>query len=298
MTAAVDFAELFDPDFLAAVQHLKIVARRVPRAGRLAEQRSQDLGSGIEFRDFRPYAAGDDFRAIDWNIYRRLGRVFLRLFEELEDLSLYLMPDVSTSMSSDGLVRMRATLRTTMALATVSLSQHDRVGVFPFANKLISPRPPAAGRGRIMALAKHLATLESHGDTDMVASLVEFAKQRLRPGLLVVLSDYFDPGGIETVIEALKRQRHKLLLIQIARDEDRDPRFRGDYRLVDCESGQAQDVSVDEAVLGRYRESYDRFQAKIIAFAKSHPAGFLRLNADQEVVPQLANLFETGSYVT
>ncbi len=297
MATGIAFAELFDPKFLESLQHLKIVARRVPRGGRLAEQRSLDLGAGIEFRDFRPYASGDDFRAIDWNIYRRLGRVFLRLFEELEDLSLYLMPDVSKSMTSDGKGRLRATLRTTMALAAVSLSQHDRVGLFPFADHLLQSRPPAAGRGRVMSMAKHLSELPSAGGTDLVHSLGEFAKRKMRGGLLVIISDFFDPAGIDSVLKALKRQRHKILLVQIARDEDRDPRFQGDYRLVDSETGQSQDVSVDAQVLKRYQESYDRFQNKLIDFSKSHPAGFLRLNADEEVVPQLAGLFESGSYI-
>ncbi|MEZ6195392.1 MAG: DUF58 domain-containing protein [Planctomycetota bacterium] len=96
-TTTLDARSLFDPDFIAAVQRLKLVAKRVARGGKHAEQRSRDLGSGIEFRDYRPYSAGDDMRAIDWNIYRRLGRVFLRLFEEIEDLPVYLCVDTSTS---------------------------------------------------------------------------------------------------------------------------------------------------------------------------------------------------------
>ena len=89
--------ELFDSKFLDSLKNLRLIARRVPAGGRFAEQRSSDLGHGLEFRDFRPYAPGDDLRAVDWNIYRRLGRVFIRLFEELEDLPLYLMPDISGS---------------------------------------------------------------------------------------------------------------------------------------------------------------------------------------------------------
>ena len=72
---------------LSVGQTLGRRARRVDRRGRFAEQRSRDLGDGIEFRDFRPYASGDDFRAIDWNIYRRLGKVFLRLFEQIPRFS-------------------------------------------------------------------------------------------------------------------------------------------------------------------------------------------------------------------
>ena len=96
---ALSKEQVFDPAFLASLSHLRLVARRVPRDGRFAEQLSHDLGHGTDFRDFRPYAVGDDFRAIDWNIYQRLGRVFLRLYEELEDLPLYLMPTNSLNSS-------------------------------------------------------------------------------------------------------------------------------------------------------------------------------------------------------
>ena len=72
---AITFEELFDARFLESLKHLRLVAKRVPAGGRFAEQRSRDMGHGLEFRDYRPYTAGDDLRAVDWNIYRRLGRV-------------------------------------------------------------------------------------------------------------------------------------------------------------------------------------------------------------------------------
>ena len=128
--------ELFDPDFLESVQRLRIVARRVPRGGRHAEQRSRDLGHGIEFRDFRAYTPGDDLRAVDWNVYGRLRKVFLRLYEELEDLPVYLLVDVSASMFHETPPRARAGLRTALALAAITLGQHDSVGVFPFSDDL------------------------------------------------------------------------------------------------------------------------------------------------------------------
>ncbi len=120
---------LFDPDFLESVRHLRIIARRVPHGGRFAEQRAADLGHGIEFRDFRAYTPGDDLRAVDWNIYRRLGRVFVRLFEEFKDLPLYLMPDVSRSMFLESPPRADAGLRAALALASIALGQHDSVKI-------------------------------------------------------------------------------------------------------------------------------------------------------------------------
>ena len=119
----------------------------------------------------------------------------------------------------------------------------------------------------------------------------------MRRGLLVVVSDFFDPGGADAVIAALKQVRHKLLLVQLHRRSDAEPDVSGDVRLIDCESREAEDVSVTPALVKRYRRIYERFQADIAGFAKSRHAGLLRIDVDEEIVPQLAKVFEGGRYV-
>ena len=118
-----------------------------------------------------------------------------------------------------------------------------------------------------------------------------------RRGLAVIVSDFFDPRGIEAVTSALGSLRHRLLLVQLTRKADRDPDLTGDLRLVDCESGAAADVSISAATLERYRAAYDRFQDGLTRFARKRGAGLLRIDADLPVVPQLAAVFEGGRYV-
>lgn len=290
-------APLVDARFLESLEHLRIVARRVAPRGRFAEHRSRDSGSGIEFKDYRPYVAGDDLRAIDWNIYRRLGRLFVRQFEELEDLPLYLLPDVSRSAWIETPPRAHASLRASLALAAISLGQHDRVGVFPFDADLRVLARPQAGKNRVYSLAERLAEVGPGGGTDLARSLQTFGGLRLREGLVCVVSDFFDPAGVDAVIDALRRVRHRLLLVQVTRASDRDPTLRGDLRLVDCETRAESDVSVTPAVLERYRAAYDRFEERLGGFARERECGFVRLDADREVVPQLASLFEAGVLV-
>ena len=234
--------EIFDPAFLASLSHLRVVARRVPRDGRFAEQRSRDLGHGTDFRDFRPYAAGDDFRAIDWNIYQRLGRVFLRLYEELEDLPLYLMPDISRSLFLESPPRALAGLRTTLALASISLNHHDSTGLFPFSNDCEILARPQSGRGKVMLFADRLAHVRArradrHPRRDQ-------ALQQLRAcgaGCWWWSPTSLIRAASEAVIAALKQVRHKLLLVQLHRRSDAEPDVRGDVRLIDCESREAED---------------------------------------------------------
>jgi len=294
-TTTLTQKQLFDPEFLESLRRLHLIARRVAAGGRPAEQRSRDLGSGIEFRDFRPYSPGDDFRAIDWTVYQRLGKVFLRLYEELEDLPVYLMVDRSRSLFEEETPRIRAGLRCALALASISLSQHDSVGLFPFANDVELALRPRSGKARLNRFAEQLAGLKPEDGTDFHKSLRSFAAMGMRPGLLVVISDFFDPGGIEAVVKALKVQRHKLLLVRLWRRQDAAPDPGGDFQLVDCETGHTEDVSATTAVLDAYKRAYLRFEEGLTSFARSRPAGLLMLDADKEVVPQLATLFETGS---
>lgn len=289
--------QIFDPKFLSSLSHLRLLARRVPKGGRYAEQRSHDMGHGMDFRDFRPYSAGDDFRAIDWNIYQRLGRVFLRMYEELEDLPLYLMPDISRSLFLEVPPRILACLRTTLALASISLNHHDRTGLFPFSNDCQVLAHPQSGYGKVMLFADRLAHVEPGGQTDIGASIKRFNSFGMRRGLLVVVSDFFDPAGCEAVIAALKQVRHKLLLVQLHRLSDAEPDIRGDMRVIDCETREAEDISITPALIKRYRQYYEQFQSNLADFARKRNAGLLRIDVDKEIVPQLAQIFEAGRYV-
>ncbi|MHC4954338.1 MAG: DUF58 domain-containing protein [Planctomycetota bacterium] len=287
---------MFDPEFLESLSGLRIVARRVPRHGRHAEQRSLDMGGGSEFRDYRDYAPGDDLRYVDWNVYRRLRHVVLRLFEELEDLPHYILPDVSGSMWAEDPPRAVPALKATLALAAISLGQHDRVGVYPFGEQLRDRRRPKAGKGRVLALAGELAALEPAGGTDLAGALLSMRELGLRRGLLTVVSDFFDPRGLDPVLAELRRSRHRILLVQVARAADREPLLMGDVRVRDCETGAAEDITITPAVLDRYRDAYAEFEGALAGFAAERGAGLLRLDADGDVVAQLASLFEGGRY--
>jgi uncharacterized protein (DUF58 family) len=294
---AFESRDLFDPDFLQSLSRLHLRAKRVAAGGRHAEQRSRDMGAGIEFKDFRPYTPGDDFRAIDWTIYQRLGRVFLRLFEEQEDLPVYLMPDISRSLFLETPPRARTGLRTALAMASIALNQHDSVGLFPFSDQLQILLRPQAGSGRIMRFASALAGLEMGGTTNLTGSLRKLESLRLRSGLLVVISDFFEPNGLDAALKQLGRMRHKLLLVQLIRKSDRDPQLQGDYELVDCETGQAASVSITPTIRDRYRKAYGAFETNVTEFARKRGAGLIQMDVEKDILPQLSELFETGSYV-
>ncbi|WIO75327.1 DUF58 domain-containing protein [Porticoccaceae bacterium LTM1] len=295
MSAALTFEELFDPDFLSSLGHLSITARRVAGGGRFGEKLSKDLGSGVEFKDFRPYTPGDDLRRIDWNIYNRLGRIFLRLYEEQQDLPLYLMPDLSESMYTEGAVRAKAALKASLAMATISMNQNDSAGLVPFGENMEIITKGKSGKANIMSFARHLSGLKPQAQTDLASCLKKLSSLNLRPGLLVIVSDFFDPAGLDGIKKALGRLKHKVLLIQVTRPSDADPTMQGELRLRDCETGEVADIAMTPAVIKRYKEVYDDFCGRLAELAKKRQAGLLRLDAEGDVVSQMAKLFETGS---
>ncbi len=289
------FDDLFDPDFLQALQRFQLLVRQVPKGGRYAEQASKSMGQGMEFRDFKPYNTGDDLRAIDWNIYRRLGRVFIKLFEEQRDLPIYIMPDISASMFMEESPRIKPALQCALAFAAVGLSQHDNITLLPFSHDLHLPVKAGAGKAGLMGFARRLSELSSGSTTDLPSAVRKFSGMSVRRGLLVVISDFFDGNGMDEVIKSLSGCRHNLLLVQLVKNSDAMPDHLGDVRLVDCENGDAIELSITPDVLKKYRQAYDGFNKKLADFVLSRNAQLVKLDTEQEILPQLTPLFQSPS---
>jgi uncharacterized protein (DUF58 family) len=294
--AAIPFERLFDPEFLAALSHLKIAANRVAGGGHFGNRLSRDLGIGPEFRDYRAYTPGDDLRAIDWNIYRRLGRLFLRLYEEQQDLPLYLMPDISPSMFFEPAPRALTALRCALAFAVVSLNHHDSVTLLPFDDQVKVRVKSMSGKASTMAFAQHLARLSaaSAARTDLAGAFRRVATMNLRRGLLVVISDFFDPNGLDMVAEALRAVRHRLLFVQVVRKNDAEPELAGELRLRDCETGGVTEVTITPHVLQKYRDAYGSFVRRLTEMVRHLHGGLLQIDADIDLLQQLNALFGSG----
>lgn len=295
-------AELFDPGFVHALEGLRFLARSVPAGGRHAEQRSRARGAGQEFTDVRPYVAGDDFRTVDWHVFLRLDKVFVRLFLEDQDLPVYLLLDQSASMAraphgGNGPERSVVARRAAAALAYVALNHMDRIGVFPFAGEPLRPMPGMSGKGAFQRLLAWLAALPAQGETGLVEALRTFAARKLRRGLCILISDGFDPRGPEAVLTALRRLPHRPLIVRpVHAGEDRPGHLFGEVRAVDCETGAFLELSVDDALLDRYQAAYRSFEEQLAGFCTQRGGGYLAVRSDAPLVPQLARLFQHGVF--
>jgi uncharacterized protein (DUF58 family) len=299
LAAPLSFEDLFDPGFLAGLKPFSLRIARAQKGGRLAEQRTNARGQGAEFADFKPYVAGDDLRAIDWNVYRRLGKVFVRVFEESQDMPVYFLVDRSRSLYVEQPPRIHAAQRAALALAAVSLDQHDSVGLFPFSDTMEIEFRAVSGKAGLARVAHSLAGYTARGGTGLAAALAHLAGMRVRQGLVVVISDFFDEAGIDAVVQGLERLPHRLLLVQLIKahdvDPERHPDLSGDVLMDDGEVEAPMSLTITPDLTARYKAAYRRFDQTLVDFVTARGAGLARIDADASALEQLAVLFEGGA---
>lgn len=255
---------LLEPAFLHRLEQLELVTRKI-FVGRLkGERRSRRKGQSVEFADYRNYAVGDDLRFLDWNLYARLDRLFLRLFMEEEDLHFYLLVDRSRSMDFGTPTKLHYARQVAAALGFVGLVNLDRVVVeaFPDGPAL----PPLRGRRSLWRLLDFLGRLEPGGAGDLAAALRSFSLRCSGKGIVVVLSDFMDRRGYEEALRYLVARLMDVYVIQILSQEELDPDLSGDLQLVDVEDRDAAEVTVSLPLLRRYQENLAAHRAGLHAF--------------------------------
>ncbi|HUE70743.1 MAG TPA: DUF58 domain-containing protein [Pirellulaceae bacterium] len=265
---------LFDSDFLKKLEYLSIVSRRVFRGSLLAQRRTMQFGSGIEFADHREYTAGDDLRYLDWNIYARHGELLLKRFQEEEDLHVYFLLDCSRSMAYGTPPKFDLARQVTAALAYIALADLDRINVVAFADRIVDEFPLTRGKARILPLLDFLENLEPQGtDTDLAGCVREFARRRQRLGLAVVVSDLFAPAGYDQGLSQLRHRRYEPHVIQLHDPAEADPDVLGDVELLDIENESTRKVTVTEGNLKAYKRLFAEHQQSVASYCCNYGLG-------------------------
>lgn len=261
---------LFDEKTLRKLDSLMLMAHKV-RAGAIkGERRSSRRGTSIEFADYRNYVRGDDLRRIDWNIFARLDRPFIKLLEDEEDLAVYLLLDASGSMDwPRGGERARNKFlyarRVLAGLAYVALGGGDRVAVHALRQDAPMRWGPLRGRGQTLSLLTWLESLSAGGAVDLNAALRDMALRAPRAGLVVLLSDLLAPAGFQDGLRALQGRGHEVAVIQVLSPDEVAPEISGDLKLIDIETGAPQDVTIDPAIRALYLQRFEAWQGEIAA---------------------------------
>jgi uncharacterized protein (DUF58 family) len=290
--------ELFDDEFLKKLEYLYLVSKKLFAGHIRAERRTKKVGSGIEFADHRGYTAGDDFRYIDWNIYGRMDKLLLRLFEEEEDLSIYLLLDTSVSMRiGEPAPKLDYAMKLTAALCYIGLANLDRVAIVPFSDTLHGRLPPARGKGRIFKVFDFLRGIEPGGVTRLDACLERFVREHKRRGMAVVISDFYDPVGYEAGLNVLRYHKFEPFVIQLYDRKEVDPPLHGDLTLVDCETGEPREVTISASLLAAYRREHERYCQELAQYCTGRAIPFFRTHTGVPFDELVLRIFRAGGFL-
>jgi len=248
-----------------------LVANRV-RAGMMkGDRRSRKRGTSIEFADYRNYAKGDDLRRLDWNIYARLERPFIKLLEEEEDLAVHILVDASASMDWPGENggennKLRYGLRLAGALGHIGLSNNDWTTVSLISEGEHRRWGPHRGTQHSIRLLQFLETAASAGKTELNGALRRYALRASRPGLLFLISDMLSPDGYEEGLDILGSRGYESGIIHLLSPDEMSPPLGGDLKLVDVETGEDAEISLDVSTLGLYRKRLEAWLAELAGY--------------------------------
>jgi uncharacterized protein (DUF58 family) len=272
---------LFDSEFLKRLEYLSLVSRRVFRGKLLAQRRVKQLGSGIEFADHRDYSPGDDLRYLDWNIYARHGDLLLKRFQEEEDLHVYLLLDVSRSMSSGSGDKFDYARRVAAALAYIALADLDRVSILAYADEVIDILPLIRGKDRILTLLRFLEALQPSGAGTRLNHVARSLVQRAqRTGLVVILSDFYDQEGFRQGVDLLRYRRFEPHLIQLHTTAEANPTWLGDIELEEVETGARRKITITERKLRQYKTVFAAFLNSIDTYCRTYSLSCTRTTTD------------------
>jgi uncharacterized protein (DUF58 family) len=270
-------AEAFiDADFLKKLERLRLIAKRLSWGGTKGEHASARKGFSLEFADYRRYQQGDDLRYVDWNIYRRLDRLLLKVFTAEEEVNVYLLVDTSRSMAEGSPPKIEYAKKVAAAVGYIGLKNLDRVGGASFSSRLGSPLTLGRGRKQILHLFDFLAGLSCGGETDLRATVHSFSRLFPHPGLVVLVSDLLDPYGCRAGLEELARQKHQILVIHLLDAEEIQPKSAGDVALVDVERHRERRLFLDTDLVRRFQQELQSFFSEIETTCASRQVDYLR----------------------
>lgn len=291
----------FDSLTLNRLKRLQLVAQQIKRGAIKGDRRSSRRGQSIEFADYRDYVPGDDLRRLDWNIYARHERPFIKLMEDEEDLAVYIVLDGSASMNwgEGDENKLLFGKKLAAGLGVVSLFTGDLLKVEIWGGRFSPQRGemsdrtegggvthqtlgPMRGGANLIRLLHAFDTVAGSGTFDFERQARQFTAVNKRPGLLIIISDFLYPNGYEKGLKHLQAQGHEIMLIHTLTEDERRPDLNGDLRLVDVETGNAQEVSLTRWMRGRYVERLEAWQAELRAFAHRRGMRYFDLSTASE----------------
>src|SRR2546427_5471012 len=287
---------LLTPELLRRLEQFQLLAARRAKSSSKGERRSRARGQSVEFADYRNYVHGDDFRYLDWNLYGRLERLFLKLYEEERELPVRIFLDASESMTFGEPRKFDFARQVAAAIGYVALSGFDRVSVIPFPSQANDEQADQAtrnfelaargalrsvrGKKSAIQFFQNLSALTAGGAANLNEALRRGALEARQAGVAVVLSDFLDPAGYESGLTALIGRGFQVNLVQILAPEELSPVTFGDLRLVESETGGLQEVTFGRYRMKAYQRTVQNFLQRLREYCQARGINFFTVSSN------------------
>ncbi|MBN2588524.1 MAG: DUF58 domain-containing protein [Sedimentisphaerales bacterium] len=281
--------DLLDPKFMARLDSLDVMSRKILQGKLHGERRTKRRGQSVEFADHRPYVAGDDLRFVDWNIYGRLEQLFLKLFLEEQDLTVHIVADFSSSMSIGDPSKALYIKKLTAALGYVSLVNNNRVTISFFADGIEGQLANMRGRNYLHNMADFLLTAESDGLSNFEKSCKQLVSGRIGSGITIVLSDFLFKEGYDSGLRRLMGRNYDLYVIQVLSPKELSPDITGELKLIDIEDSDIAEITVSGALLKYYKKTLNAYCNELKDFCTRRGAAYVLTKSSDSIETLVLN---------
>ncbi|MCP4641289.1 MAG: DUF58 domain-containing protein [bacterium] len=288
---------LLDAEFLQRLDRLAILAKRVQLGVAKGERKSRRKGQSVEFADYRDYVQGDDLRHVDWNIYGRLESLYLKLFQEQEDLTVHLLIDASKSMSFGKPAKIEFACKMAAAIGYIGLVGYDRVSIEAFSDEAVYRLPAIRGKAAVRQMFQFIEGIAAGGGTQLEQSCRSYILRNRSKGAVVLLSDFMDQDGYEDSLRRLSQSRCDLYAIHVLSRDELDPSVTGDLRLMDCETDEYTEISVSPALLKKYKKNVAGFSESVRRFCMARDMGYILAPSDTPFEDLVLEMLRNGGMV-
>ena len=274
---------LLSPELLAQLERMELVSRKIFRGRMKGERRSKRKGQSVEFADYRNYVAGDDLRFIDWNLYARLDKLFLKLFLEEEDLHFYSLIDVSQSMTFGEPSKLYYAKQLAGALGYIGLCRSDRIKIEPIGSKQALSAPMLRGRSSLWRMVEYLEGIQPDTTSTLEEGIKSFVLRNTGKGILVLITDLMEKSGYESALKYLIAQNMDVYVIHVLSQAEIEPDIKGDLKLIDSEDGDFADVSMSQRLIDRYKSTLAQFISGARDFCGKRNISYMMTSTDRPV---------------
>lgn len=258
-------------------------------------------GQTVEFADYREYMLGDDIRRIDWNLYSRFEKFFIKLFTDERQMHTQIFLDCSASMGKVNPEKGAYAVAVAAALGFLSVHNMDKVS-FHLINGERSENPfgTIVGKQSFFRTIKEMENKQFDGSADISAAVTNCPDTGTKDGITVIISDFLSDGDWKKAVDYLCYKRRQILLVQVLTPEEADPLYNGRVNLIDSESHDLMDernmkLRITSGMLSAYQEALSDMIADLKYYCTSRDAAFISVRTDKPIEKMLfGELFKTG----